>query len=678
MGNVLLKSIETKVNKQLLQCEKKGIYNFRITEHIRFFDEIWDFNNFNVSKRLRTMYRFDFTSIPDMFKIGIKMVLLNRLFRKGLDFSTCQQSFNSCRAIVNYFKEKNVDDIRLIDIDLLKQYFEEVTNDINIATRHRRAKTLKEILQIYYKYDIYDGRFLINYLDNFIECNPEKRNITSKNEYIPDQLFNQVISLAVKDLNDSKLLIRHRIVAGMLILLAETGMRVEELSLLETNMLKQVGEGNEKVSYLNFYTFKITPHGEEKRLTESFLTNLALYAYNKLCSLRDEIISNLFESSKLRLMIQLKEDKLIKKTLSISELRSIVQQYPEQEMLQIKKEIDRFIYIDYKTGLLKRGGVVFRQNLEEFFVRHYNDFNLNMLSNSELEEYKVLSIKSKAKYEKIFPKSEKEKHTFSEIKKNKYIYINPHAFRVTLCTKLFLKGVHLDYIVKHLNHLSEDMTMYYNKSNEFQNKLENTIEIFLENSTEDGLIESDPDKAKDGILKEELKGSSFRENIDSINKFLQRNKFNINSDVKKIMKFLKKVNSPLVENSLGICIVSVVQKICERRKYFSGLDDNYYIGIQLETYKNINNSYERFKQKIDIINHNKQVAILNPEYTNEFEREVNALKYYINKTIIRELDLLYEDIENRGKNAIIKEYSYLEDIVNNFDKIRKEVSEWKI
>ena len=149
------------------------------------------------------------------------------------------------------------------------------------------------------------------------------------------------------------------------------------------------------------------------------------------------------------------------------------------------------------------------------------------------------------------------------------------------------------------------MTLYYNKSLEFEKKLEDTLNIFMNNSNEDGLIETSINNVKDKVLKEELRSDKFKNNIDKINKFIKKNNFNINMDMEKIFKALKKIKSPVIENSLGICVVSVVQRICEKRRYFSTLEDNYYIGIQLDTYKNLNCSYERVKQKLKVIKHNK-------------------------------------------------------------------------
>lgn len=676
MSNELLEKIESQINRELLVCETKGIHNFRITENIRFHDEIWDFNEFNVSKRERYQYRFNFDKIQSMFVDGVKLVILKKLFRKDSEFSSVQQKFNYMTTIGNFLKEEDIDDIRLVDVSILKKFFEQKTINVSNATRNRRARMLIDVLEEYHKHDGLDEIFLIKYLNNFIGKHKEEKSITSKNEYIPDSILNQVVSFAVKDLNNDKVPIRDRITAGMIIMLAEIGMRIEEASLLEKNRLSEMGDGENKIYYLKFYTFKSTPNGEEKVLTESFLNDLSLHAYIKLCDLRDQIVNNLNEITRLNSMIRIKEDMLNTYSRKITELRAKVSSYSEEEILEIEKEMDKYIFLDYQSGLLKRGGVVLRNNIQEFYVRHDKDFDLTHITNSQIKSIKTFKIASENIYNKFFLKNMRCEYPFDKIKKKTYVRINPHAFRITVCTKLFLNGVHLDYIVKHLNHLTEDVTMYYNKSVEFEKKLEDTIDIFSQNANVEGVIEINPDKAKDGILKEELRSDEFRSNINNINKFLQRNKFNINCDTKKIMKILKKTNSPLIENSLGICIVSVVQKLCEKRKYFSTMDDNYYIGIQLKTYKNINNSYKRFKQKMDVINHNKQISLENPVYKNEFEREVKALKYYINKALKTELDLLDADIIKRGENDIIEEYPYLKDIITNLEKIRKEVMQW--
>ena len=676
MIELLKDNIEVELTKSIIDYEKIGKKNFQITEEIFLDDNLWDFNNFNTSKRCRELYRFNFNTIQECFRIGLKMIILKKLFIENVKFSTVNKVYANIRAISNYMIKRHINDFNLLTVKVLKDYFEEECRDLTNHSKTLRAKNLKDILYEYNKYDDIGINSLINYIDNFITNHPEKKGTTAVNKYIPDYLLNQIVSIAIKDLNDNKLNIRDRMIAGFIIIIAETGMRIEEISMLETNMLKSISDGKKEACYLNFYTFKTTQYGEDKKLTYTFLSDLALNAYKKLCELRTEIINNLNETSMLRLMIQIKEDRILKGRKNLSELRDTVNKYTIDEIYDIKKEMNRFIFISAETGRQKRGGGLLRRNMEEFYIRHDKDFDLSGLSNSEKEELTKLSITSKSKYLKYFNKEERNKYSFDEIKNKKYIYVNPHQFRVTVCTKLFLKGVHLDYIVKHLNHISEEMTMYYNKSVEFEKKLENTLDILIENSTEEGVIETNSEKVKDEIFKQELKSNRFKENIENINSFIRKNKFNINVDMKKIMKLLKKTNSTLVENEFGICVVSVAQRICDRRKYFSSLNDNYYIGIQLNTYKNIKYSYERFKNKIDVINHNKEIAKENTNFRNEYEREVKALKYFINKKLKLELDLLNNDIETKGAEKVKREYPELNEIIDNYRKIKEEIEAW--
>ena len=675
MSNVLLKDLEERINIGILNYNNKSFNNFRIAENIWFNDDIWDFNNFNISKREKFQYRFNFEKIDNSLVFGTKMMILNRIGRKNIRFSTAKQNYNAMLSFSNFCRKNNICDIRLININLLKEYFEDKINRVSNLIKQKRANTLIEVLEMYNKFLGYEVSHLVEYLKKYIKDNTEKKDITSKNKYIPDVLLNEIVSLAVKDLNDELLSIRDRIVAGLIIMLAEVGMRIEEASMLENNRIKSIGKNCEKAYYLEFYTFKITKNGEDKKLTNCFLTDLSYYTYNKLCELRGKIINNLSNSTKMKLLLKTDTDGNVVH-IKDSEVKRIISSYSEEKIEKLNREINRFIFIDEKTGMQKRGATLLRSNIEEFFIRHEKEFNELSLKNNEIEEFRTLSVTSEGRYLKYFKKQQRIANPFNVVKNKKYIHVNPHCFRVTVCTKLFKKGIHLDYIVKHLNHLSEDMTLYYNKSLEFEKKLENTLNIFMNNSNEDGLIETSINNVKDKVLKEELRSDKFKNNIDKINKFIKKNNFNINMDMEKIFKDLKKIKSPVIENSLGICVVSVVQRICEKRRYFSTLEDNYYIGIQLDTYKNLNCSYERVKQKLKVIKHNKEIAKINPVYKNEYEREVNALSYYIKKTVKFELSLLEEDILKRGKDIVVKENPQLTYIVNNFSIVREEIFKW--
>ena len=82
------------------------------------------------------------------------------------------------------------------------------------------------------------------------------------------------------------------------------------------------------------------------------------------------------------------------------------------------------------------------------------------------------------------------------------------------------------------------------------------------------------------------------------------------------------------------------------------------------------------KNKIQVINHNKKIADKNPKFLNEYEREVNGLKHFINKRLKLELELLNNDIETKGIENVKIEYPELSEIVDNYKNIKKEIEAW--
>ena len=143
------------------------------------------------------------------------------------------------------------------------------------------------------------------------------------------------------------------------------------------------------------------------------------------------------------------------------------------------------------------------------------------------------------------------------------------------------------------------------------------------------------------------------------------------------MKILLKTNTTIEENEFGICIRSIINGVCDRKKYFSSINDNYYIGIQLDSYDFLKDHYERFLQKKNIVIHNKRVSMNDSRYLNEYQRESKALSYYVEKTVLRELKLLEEDIKEFGVVDIIEKHPKLQSIIANFDKIKEELYLWK-
>lgn len=218
--------------------------------------------------------------------------------------------------------------------------------------------------------------------------------------------------------------------------------------------------------------------------------------------------------------------------------------------------------------------------------------------------------------------------------------------------------------------IENDMTMYYIKTEKIQDELKENIEMMKLVSSEDGLLKLGDGNS--GIMNVE----EYNEKVERINKFLKANKLNLNMDITKIVKVFKKMNAFVLDNELGICLRTVVNGVCNRQKYFSSLNDNYHIGLTLNTFKYIDFNYDRFVQKKKIIYHNRAVAKEDEDLKFEVERECKALVYFLKKTLVKEIELLENEVSKFGKDDVIRRFPNLSETVNKLENIKKEINVW--
>lgn len=648
--------------------------SFNIDEFNRFENDIWDFNYINKNNRSLAKYRVNFSNIKGIYKKYCKVVVLREIKIKKVRISSCIMFVHIIRNICNNLYNIGIVDIRLLDISIIKSYFEECKLKNKPTMIAKKSSIFNKLIKVIEDFEKINLSEIRKYLNAVTSKYSQIRPYTAVNEYIPDIFLNQIVSIAMKDIDNTELGYPVRLVACLIVILANTGMRAEELSLLERNKLRTIKAGEKEVDFIEFLTFKTVGRGREFRTTSCFLPKEGSIAYKKAEKLVDEFIDNLSKESKDKVLYYFYSGKYIRnKKFLPKEYTAELKRLSSNEMKKILYEAKRYLYLG-KYGLLIRGTAQLRNSVKKFFVRHRNDFNLSELKDKSHIRY--YSINTKSLYEYVFTSKEREKLTFEDAKELKIPYLGLHQFRVTVCTKLFMQGVHIDYIMKHMNHLSEDMTAYYNKSESFINELEESIRIIGDISNESGVIETDTNKIDNDLICEE-NNTEIINKINKVNEFLQKNNLNINKDINKIMKILLKTNTTIEENEFGICIRSIINGVCDRKKYFSSINDNYYIGIQLDSYDFLKDHYERFLQKKNIVIHNKRVSMNDSRYLNEYQRESKALSYYVEKTVLRELKLLEEDIKEFGVVDIIEKHPKLQSIIANFDKIKEELYLWK-
>lgn len=661
-----------------METQNRENIDFIIDKFNNFATKEWDFNYLNTKNRNKSNYRLKFDNIPSCYYYYCKMMALNEFIILKNSIGTIKVLVERIKPILNKLYEDGIFDVRLINKKIIKKYMEnwESTNKPSYIVK--KAVTLIKFINTIEDIENIQYIDIKEYLYEKQKEYSQFRALTAVNDYIPDSFSSQIVSLAYDDINNTKLQYNERIFACLLIILEETGIRAEELSLLESNKILPKEHDGNKVDFIEFYTFKTIGKEKEFELTHCFLTQLASTAYHRCEDLVKEIIDNLSENSLQKLLYFLYSgEEIVSKKRLPQKYKDILNNLSEIELKDLFKKALKYLFINHRTGRLIHGTSPLREASAKFFVRHRDDIDLSKLNSNESEQIRYFNIESQTRYEKFFSVKERKSLSFNDCKNIKIPYVGLHQFRVTLCTKLFMNDVHIDYIMKHMNHLSEDMTAYYNKSNTLRDELEESINILNNMTNSKGIIETDIDKIDDELVKYEFDNEIVKAKIKKVNEFLEKNNLNINKDIGKIMKLLLKTNTTIAENEFGMCIRSLINGVCEKKKYFSSMSDNYFVGIQLENYDFIHNHYERFIQKRNIVNHNKQVAEKDFQYLNEFQRELKALKMYVDKTLLREITILENDINKLGSEYIKSQHQNIGFFVDNIDTIKGEVETWR-
>lgn len=654
--------------------------DFLVTDKIQFSSNVWDFSDRNKHNRQRSRYIFNFTNINNRYSVYLKKMIITSLMIKENTMTTVYQSYNYNKRFIRYLEENLIWHAELINTDLLKSFLGKVLENKTYRFRESLCIAIEKLLM-----EIESNHSAIDYSREYkyLESLRDYKQIalereTGKTNYIPFRLLNKIVSLAIQAIKNESLSIDKRMMACMIVILAETGMRVEELTLIERGKLVRFStKEGKKTAYLKFKTFKGTKGIKEFESTITYLSDKAEMAYEKLEEFADNVIDNLDEKAKMRLLLFHAGEKNYNYETKKQELKSLLSKININEMNELESKSRQYLYIDYRTGkpFLDSTAAFRRSMVRLFFVYHQDKLDFDKLSQADIDLLNRLDIDSENKVKTFISGS--KYIDCSKYFGKKFYYVNPHMFRVTVCTKLFQQGVHIDFIRKHMNHLTEDMTNYYNRSAEFRDSLVEGIKIVSSIANSKGLIETNGEFIKNEAIKKELANPSTRADYEKINEFLEKNKLNIVRDVDKLIKMIEKSNSPIFESELGVCTKSAIHGICQRQKYFSSVSDFYHIGVKIPSLKLMHFSYNRFLEKEKIVKYNEKVARKNPKYALEFDREKKALKFYLEKTLLPELQLAKKEINEMGVDAFICLYPDLKDIAPKVDYIlNSEVSTW--
>jgi integrase len=605
------------VQTELVDIKLNSFVDFSITTNINFAHDLWVFDEFKRFSGEDSMYSFDFSKLDLTYKNYSKYMVLREIFNKHNRFTTVKPKFNIVSGFIKYLSKHQMFYPNLIDIPFLEEFLADVPSERHLTTKKQAIKMF--LMEIELRIPGIDFSECYKYLNKINSRKVKVERERGKHKFVPKNIHNKIISLAIKDLRNENLRDTQRAAACMIVLCAETGMRIGEFKLLEIGMLEKICVKGEKevFYYLNFKTYKTTKETDFK-WTRSFVTANSKLAYNTL--------TNIFTD----------------------------------------RRKSRYLYVNEKGFEVSKSLLRFR--LVEFFYRHQNELQFDKIIDHEVKQFAV-TRGSRFNNAFFIPKDEKDKDIY---------YVTFHQYRVVLATILYNdgKGYHLDWIRQHMNHLTEEMTQHYIRLQEMEKLELNAVETLRKRSGEDGsTLITDVEGISNKHIREELQSEHYQEIYTQINKFLKKNKYNIFTDINKIVSTLSRTDIPIADLELGICAKSF-NKLCERNEYLSSINDAYYLGVQIHSIEDLPHTIKRFQEKSTIISYNEKLYRKNPKYRNEFEREIKAIKKYIERKLTPELNLLRNEIDEFGLPEIYSKYPTLSEVIGSIPDIEKEVQQW--
>ncbi|WP_277584993.1 tyrosine-type recombinase/integrase [Psychrobacillus antarcticus] len=603
------------VCQELINIKPKSFINFAVTPNIDFIDDFWDFKEFKRFSSEAGYYKFDFNQLDTTYKNYAKYMVLRELFNKHNRFNTVKSKFRVIVSFITSLTKHHIFYPELIDIPFLKDFLGSSLSERSLTDKKHAIKVFLSEIEL--RVPKINFSEIYKYLDIINRRKVRVEREKGKHKLIPINLHNGILSLAIKDIRNDKLNTTQRASACMIVLLAETGMRIGEFHILEVNKLEKISVKGETdfLHYLNFKTYK-TVKEKDYKWTRSFITQNAFLAY---------------------------------KTLT-----------------EIFKKNRKSTYLFVKKDGTEVSRTFLRYLLVEFFYRHQDALMFDKIIDQELNQF---SITSKRKFNilRFVPNDEIDK---------KIYYVTFHQYRVTLATILYNKGYQLDFIRQHMNHLTEDMTKHYIRLEELKKFNLNAIETLMKRSSQDGTkLITEIDESSSKYLQEELKSPEYIEDYENINNFIKMNKLNIFKDINEIISRLSRTENQIADMELGICGISF-NKLCERNQYITSINDAYYLGTQLHTLDDLPHSEKRFQEKINIIIYNESLYKKNLKYRNEFERELKGIKKYIERKLEPELEMLKDEIAEVGFEETKHKYPKLSDIITNINDIEMEMKKW--
>ncbi|WP_066872149.1 hypothetical protein [Clostridium mediterraneense] len=572
------------------------VYTFKYkSQEIRISDDIWELQDIKTDSG--ACLKCNFSKFGEETKKICKIILMDRIISNSR-VATIKKDMDTYRNISRFLEDRNIVSCDLITKSDLDAYIEYLNSDIKTENeRVKRKRSLKKLL-VYisnsYRVDYSIYYDLLEKSDTKLMKCQIKNN---KKPKVPKEVFLRTIELSMKNLEDNTLTKEEKLLSALVLFITQTGMRQKDIIYLEKDRknTKVINGINESVAYLHHRTFKSEKGkaaNKDGRWVYTYLTDRAEKAYDTLVKL-------------------------------------------------VEDNKSQYIFSNGKGGVIVTNTV--ENWVKKFHIRFANKLGIY---NKEFDDIGMTTldelVRLKHASNEVVVKNDWVSHGSSD-----FISIPTICqFRVSVCNELFEQGVNIYWIMKHMQHLTGEMTMYYAREKDEERAFAKRV--------------------VKAILKDEytLIGENGEELTRKIKEFLEKGNIEVAKNLDEIIEEIVD-EVPIREKKYGFCIKSAFGKKCKYNEFSCAFEEcpNYFTSFLF-----VDISYERYKDFLKIIEYN-----LENEFTNQGELEKAKMIKFISKTLIPELNQLKDKINQKGIEYMLSEYKELEDLILNVDSIIMEV-----
>lgn len=423
---------------------------------------------------------------------------------------------------------------------------------------------------------------------------------------IDDEYLDALVRTCEKVIDEGTASHRDGIYAAIILLASQVGMRASEALGLESNsILVSRVEGREDIAYLKFKVFKNSAEDGGHKPAVSFMTPRALKAYLFL----DEACRKDRERLGVKTLVVLPRQKRVFANLA-----------------SLERGVKKFVLSRH----------------EDIPCLDTQDRFPDMPSTNAGRFAKSNGIR-------VEP--------FGLTGDETFVYPRFHSFRVTVATKMYQAGVGLRWVQKHMNHLSEDMTASYIKSDRESNRemAEAVYRAVL-------------------IDKAELIGKFGKKHTAMMERLIDGLPEKVKEDDEAIIRAAAE-RCPTRKKLGGFCIK------CGRREPPCGKaqaekTDKIYCQFGLCPYEHT--VYFFAGQCLDMVRSHMRMVEESARrgWEKAAKSELHKARNVIRGSLVPELDSLEQQVGMHGRSHIVDLHPELADIIDGMPAIREEIGEW--